>query len=207
MSQVAGGGLVVFAELLGIGKGQLSAWRSGKVVPCLSMLLGICHALDVHLVDFLSGDFHAAQPSARPRRTQARRQWTAAKLEPPLREELDRPIPSLAAVAQRVGCDAAVLRMHQPQLAAQIVAAGRERRHAAQHETLRQDASEVRRVVAELIRHGLPATKRRVEDRLQQGGILRHPATRRAWRSARGLPVEPTTSAGDELKQNRSAVG
>jgi transcriptional regulator with XRE-family HTH domain len=186
IDQVADGRLVAFAERLGLGRGKVSEWRAGLVAPGLPALLRLCYALDVHIVDFLSGDFRANLRGTRTHRltAQSRRKWTPEVVQAALDRELDQPRPTLAAVERRLGCDSRTLRKHQPQLSAQVVAVGRERRAALEKERIGRLVEEVEAAVRHLVDAGLPPTARRVSDLLTRPGCWRNPEARKALRDA-----------------------
>lgn len=196
IDQVADGRLVVFAERLGLGRGKVSEWRAGLVVPALPALLRLCYALNIRIVDFLSADFRAVLRRGRTQRLAPRsdyRKWTSSVVEAALRSELTQPRPTLAAVEQRLGCHRKTLRRHQPELYAEVVAAGRERRAALEMETIGRLAAEVETAVQRLVDAGVLPTARRVSALLARPGALRHPEARRALRAAveRVAPVQP----------------
>ena len=187
IDQVADGRLVVFAERLGLGRGKVSEWRAGVVAPGLPALLRLCYALNVRIIDFLSGDFHAVLQPGRTQRLAPRcdyRRWTSEMLEAALRRELRQPRPTLAAVERRLGCNRRTLRIHQPQLCAEVVAAGRERRAALETERIGRLATEVETAVQRLVDAGSVPTARRVSAMLARPGALRHPEAWRALRAA-----------------------
>jgi len=187
IDQLADGRLVVFAERLGLGRGKVSEWRAGLVAPTLPALLRLCYALNVGIVDFMSDDFHAVLQPGRTQRLAARsdyRKWTPAMLEAAIRSELMQPRPTLAAVERRLGCNRKTLRKHQPQLCAEVVAAGRERRTALAMEKIGRLAAEVETAVQHLADDGVLPTAKRVSALLARPGALRHPAARRALRAA-----------------------
>lgn len=201
IEQVADGRLVVFAERLGLGRGKVSEWRAGLVAPALPALLRLCYALDVRIVDFLTGEFRAVLRGARTHRLAPRsdrRTWTPDVVEPALRRELRQPKPTLVAVERRLGCDRRTLRKHQPQLSAQVVAAGRERRAALEKERISRLAEEVVTAVQHLVDAGVPPTASRVSALLTRPGGLRHPEARRALRAAVAVR-RGTTRASEQL--------
>jgi hypothetical protein len=180
-------GLVVFAERLGLGRGKVSEWRAGLVAPGLPALLRLCYALDVHIIDFLSGEFRAGH--LRDTRThrlapRSRRKWTPEVVQAALHWELGQPKPTLAAVERRLGCNRRTLRKHHPQLCDQVVAAGRERRAALEKERIGRLVEEVEVAVRHLVDAGVPPTARRVSDLLARPGCWRNPEARKAWRDA-----------------------
>lgn len=201
IDQVADGRLVVFAELLGLGPGKVSAWRAGLVTPALPALLRLCHALDVHIVDFLSGGFRALLRPERTQRLAPRsdyRSWTPNFVEAALRAELRQPVPTLSAVERRLGCSRKTLTQHHPELSAQVVATGRERREALEKERVVRLDEEVESAVQRLVDAGLPPTASRVSALLTHPGALRDPEARRALGravaariSANGRPPGP----------------
>jgi transcriptional regulator with XRE-family HTH domain len=196
IDQVANGRLVVFAERLGLARGKVSEWRAGLVAPALPSLLRLCYALDVRIVDFLSGDFRAVLRFRRTQRLAPRsdyRKWTPRVLEAALRGELTQPRPTLTAVERRLGCDRKTLRRHQPELCDQVVIAGQERRAALEMEKIGRLAAEVETAVQRLVAAGVLPTAKRVSALLARPGALRHPEARRALRAAaeRAAPVQP----------------
>lgn len=187
IDQVSEGRLVVFAERLGLGRGKVSEWRAGHVTPALPALLRLCYALDVPIVDFLAGEFRAVLRGARTHRLAPRsdyRRWTPDVVEAALRRELRQPRPTLVAVEHRLGCNRRTLKKHQPQLSAQVVAAGRERRASLEKERIDRLVEEIEAAVHRLVNAGVLPTARRVSALLARPGRLRHPEARRALRAA-----------------------
>jgi transcriptional regulator with XRE-family HTH domain len=213
IDQVSEGRLVVFAEQLGLGRGRVSEWRAGLVAPGLPALLRLCYALDVRIVDFLRGEFRAVLRSARIRRLvsrSARRRWTPEVVEAALRRELEQPRPGLAAVERRLGCSRRTLRKHQPQLSAQVVAAGRERRAALEKEKIARLVDEVEVAVRHLVDAGVPPTASRVSALLTRPGSWRHPEARRVLRAAAetiSVPNRHALALTAQLDPGRAAGG
>ncbi|NJN92536.1 MAG: helix-turn-helix domain-containing protein [Leptolyngbyaceae cyanobacterium SL_5_14] len=56
IAQTTEGNITEFACRLGLLKSAVSQWRSGKALPQLSVLLKICRALDVSIIDFLHSE-------------------------------------------------------------------------------------------------------------------------------------------------------
>jgi hypothetical protein len=177
----------VFAQRLGLGRGKTSEWRAGLVAPALPALLRLCYALNVRIVDFLSADFRAVLRRERTRRLAPRsdyRKWTPGVVEAALRRELTQPRPTLAAVERYLACNRRTLRKHQPELCAEVVTVGRERRAALEMERIGRLATEVQAAVQRLVELGARPTARRVSTLLARPDALRHPEARRALRVA-----------------------
>ena len=195
IDQCTQGNIAAFATLLQRPRNTVWLWCSGQVIPSLPLVLHLCRQLGLTPAQFLSGADHATgipvstsharsgdRSPTRKTPVPFDRQSIRAALERVLQEE--NVTPSMREAARRVGCDSGVLYHQFPALCRQIAARSRVAAARRGEQRIGLLCRTVQDMVFALHGNGKEPTRRTVEARLPNPGILRDPTVRRAFRTA-----------------------
>lgn len=194
--QLTGGNVTALADRIGLRLVALANWRRGRTIPCLGLLLRLCHPLGTPPLDFLLGEVtpaivgegSPALPPELPRRQRAkRRRFDWAQLRHTLEDVLasdESPPPPMREVARRIGVDHSVLLLHLREPCRAISAryiAFQQARGTMKRQRL---CAEIRQAVFEVHRQGLYPSANRVALLISQPAFMRDHEAQAAWRQA-----------------------
>jgi transcriptional regulator with XRE-family HTH domain len=195
IAQTTEGNISEFARRLGFLKSAVSQWRSGKVLPQLSVLLKVCCALNVSLIDFLLsseslGCIKLLTPNylknSQPKLQQTKRQLETFSLQQSLQAALkEEPPPTMKTVAQRLGYSAISIRRRFPQLSSAVSARYLKHRDRTRMAKVEECCQEVRQVAIMLYNQGIEPTRSRVTQYLSKPAYFRDSMVTHALNSAR----------------------
>jgi transcriptional regulator with XRE-family HTH domain len=184
VAQATEGSITEFARKAGLLKSAVSQWRSGKALPQLSILLKVCRALDVSLIDFLlnSASLNDIKPlTTTSFNSQSESQRLKHQLETfHLQESLQAAIseePPLAmkAVAQRLGYSVRSIRRRFPTLCSAISMRYLNHRDKIRVAKVEQCCQEVRQVAIMLYNQGIEPSRSYVTQHLRKPAYFRDP--------------------------------
>jgi len=194
IAQTTEGNITEFARRLGFLKSAVSQWRAGKALPQLSILLKVCHALDVSLIDFLlnSESLYRVKSlttnslNSEPESQQIKRQFETVHLQQSLQAALnEEPPPTMKAVAQWLGYSTRSIRRHFPTLCSTISVRYLNHRNQIRMERVEQCCQEVRQVATMLFHGGIEPTRSQVTQHLRKPAYFRDPTVATALESVR----------------------
>ena len=202
ITQVTGGNMTALAERLGLETVTLCAWRRGRSIPCLGLLLRVCYRLGTRPLSFLLDEATAAAlddamavegsdraaPWQLPQRPgSGRRRFDAAKMRALLESVLagdEAPPPSMREVARRLGTHHSFLLKKLPELCRTISARylAYQRKTGAQKR--RRLCAEIQQAVHEVHGWGLYPSASRIAPLLSQPGFIQDHVAQVAWQEA-----------------------
>lgn len=194
--QVTGGNGSALAERLGLEMVTLWAWRRGRSIPCLGLLLRVCYRLGTTPLAFLLDDATAATvteggqavPPQLPWPSRAgRRRFDTAKTRSALEAVLasdESPPPSMREIARRLGTHHSFLLQQLPDLCRAISARYLAHRREQGATKRRRLCAEIRQAVHEVHRWGLYPSASRVASLTSQPGFIRDCEARATWQEA-----------------------
>jgi len=171
-----------FARKLGLLKSAVSQWRSNKALPQLSVLLKLCHAMNVSLIDFLlnpeaSDHIKLLTPSSsnsQPKPQQPKRRFETAHLQQSLQAALEEEPPTtMRAVAQRLGYDTRSISRRFPAFCSAISARYLNYRDEIRSAKVEQCCQEVRQVATWLYSQGIEPTRSCITQHLRKPAYFR----------------------------------
>jgi transcriptional regulator with XRE-family HTH domain len=196
ITQVTGGNVTALAERLGLEMITLSAWKRGRSIPCLGLLLRVCYRLGTKPLAFLLDDATTTTvaegnqivPPKLPRPSRTNRQpFDAAKMQRALEAVMasgESPPPSMREVSRRLGTHHSFLIQKLPELCRAISA-----RYLAHHreqgaQKRQRLCAEIRQAVHEVHRWGLYPSASRIAPLLSQPGFIQDHVARVTWQEA-----------------------
>jgi transcriptional regulator with XRE-family HTH domain len=199
IERTSSGNASAFARLMHVGRGAVSKWQRGKVLPRLDLLLNMAFRLDASLLDFLLGSpacvssrgfFRSApvEPNRTPRRTtiQYGRRMNDPEIFQTLQSALnENPSPSVTQVMKRISHSEVTVRRHFPDLCREIAKHYAEYRVKRAIERKAQAAEEVKQVVYELHANGISLARRYMRPLLTSSDFLNLEEGRAALRAVR----------------------
>jgi transcriptional regulator with XRE-family HTH domain len=194
IAQTTEGNIAEFARRLGLLKSAVSQWCSGKAVPQLSVMLKVCRALDVNLVDFLlkpesldrvkSLSTNSINSQHKPQ--QIKSPFETTRLQQGLQFALteETPLP-MKAVAQRLGYSVRSIRRRFPVLCSAISARYLNHRDKIRAAKVEQCCQEVQQVAVMLYNQGIEPTRSYVTQHLRKPAYFRDPVVTAALNTVR----------------------
>jgi len=177
----SGGTHQAFARTVGIHANLVHRWRTERTRPTMSMLLQMCHALDVSLVQLVTGDISALAKAGTSRSATVRPPEKTPRRPPAvldvghLRQEMsalcssnESPPPSGDAVARRLGCPTAALSRFCPDEWHALVARYRTYRTEQREQRAQALAADVRQAMRQVDAQGLYPSFKRIRPLLHQ---------------------------------------
>lgn len=167
VERITGGNIAEFARRLRVPKNTLWLWHSGTVLPQLPMLLKLCQALEILLLEFLL-DRESLEMTGKlttPHPEQFNHQRLAANfdadqlrqsLEAALRED---PPLSMQVIAQRLGGNTQSLRRRFPELCRAISARHLKHREGIRIANVEQSCQEAHQIALKLFSEGIEPTR------------------------------------------------
>ncbi len=193
------GNIAEFARRLGMPKNTVWLWNSGTVLPQLPMLLKICYAMKLSLLEFLlnPGTLEAIDrltitpQTAQPDSQRLNHSLDASQLQQSLEANLtEEPPPSMQVVAQRLGCGERSLRRRFPILCREISARYLRHREKVRMAKVEESCREVRQIALNLYSEGIDPTRSYIARYLSKPAYFREKsvvATLEAVRKELGL--------------------
>lgn len=184
IAETTTGNITDFARRLGLLKSAVSQWCSGKAIPQLSVMLKVCHALDVPLVDFLINPKSLNQIRSLPVKSvsferesqQIKSQLKTEHLQKVLQSVLtEEPPPTMKVVAQRLGYSARSIRRRFPELCSAVSVRYLNYRDKIRMAKVEQCCQEVRQVAIMLFNQGIEPTRSYVTQYLEKPAYFREP--------------------------------
>jgi transcriptional regulator with XRE-family HTH domain/ribosomal protein S27AE len=193
------GNIAEFARQLGRPKNTVWLWHSGTMLPQLPMLLKICYAMKLSLLEFLlnPGTLEAIDrltitpQTAQPDSQRLNHSFDASQLQQSLEANLtEEPPPSMQVVAQRLGCKERSLRRRFPKLCREISARYLRHREKVRMAKVEESCREVRQIALNLYSEGIDPTRSYIARYLSKPAYFREKsvvATLEAVRKELGL--------------------
>lgn len=182
IAQTTEGNITEFAGSLGFLKSAVSQWRSGKALPQLAVLLKMCRALNVSLLDFLLNPesfghiklLTANFSSFKPEPQQLKHQFEMVSIQQALQAVLEEETPpTMNAVAQRLGYSARSIRRRFPALCSAISARYLNYRDKTRMAKVEKCCQEVRQIAIMLYNKGIEPTRNHVTPYLKKPAYFR----------------------------------
>jgi transcriptional regulator with XRE-family HTH domain len=177
----SGGTHQAFARAVGIHANLVHRWRTERTRPTMSMLLQMCHALDVSLVQLVTGDVSALAKTGISRSATVRPPEKTPRRSPAvldvghLRQEMsalcsnnESPPPSGEAIARRLDCPTAALSRFCPDDWHALVARYRIYRTEQREQRAQALAADVRQAMRQVDAQGLYPSFKRLRPLLHQ---------------------------------------
>ncbi len=188
--QATGGSRTRLANLIGLSStGAVALWLSGSIRPSVDILMRVCAVGKWDLAAFLDGRLvgvgWAPDPADIPSRPKRREiDWSRLTRQADRALRTDGVVPSVPALAARLGVSESSLEASAPKLVARAVAA--RRTWIGRQATARRDGARaiIDEAVASLVRDGVAPSARRVQTALPKPLSLREPALKEAWIAA-----------------------
>lgn len=194
IAQTTEGNITEFARRLGLLKSAVSQWCSGKSIPQLSVILKVCRALDVTLVDFLTNlkfsdrikIFSTTSVNSQHESQKIKSQFETAHLQNVLQVVLtEEPPPTMKAVAQRLGYSVRSIRRRFPILCSAVSVRYLNHRDKVRAAKVEQCCQEVRQVAIILYNQGIEPTRSYVTQHLKKPAYFREPVVTAALTKVR----------------------
>jgi transcriptional regulator with XRE-family HTH domain len=189
IDQTTEGNITEFAKKLGFLKSAVSQWRSGRAIPQLPVMLKICRAIDVALVDFLTNpkilgnikSLSTNSVNSQRKSQQVKRQIEIVHLQQVLQLALteEPPVP-MEAVAQRLNYSVRSIRRRFPTLCSAISARYLNHRDKLRAAKVEQCCQEVRQIAIVLYNQGIEPTRSYVTQYLRKPAYFRDPTVNAA---------------------------
>ena len=210
IAQTTEGNIAEFAHRLGMLKNAVWQWQSGVALPQLRILLKICQALRLSLLDFLfnpetlntTSTIVATHQTYHPNTQSLKRELETHQLQQSLETALAEEPPSpMETVAQRLGFSSRSLRRRFPTLCSAISTRYLSYREKIRTAKVEQSCQEVRQVALKLYDEGIDPTRSYIARFLSKPAYFREPlvaATLEQVRQELGLekpyiPKKPET--------------
>ena len=183
IAQNTEGNIAEFARRIGMLKSAVWQWQAGIALPQMLILLKICHALGVTLLDFL------LTPQALDLTSLVTVHQNPCLNPPPPKQRIDveklqqslqavtveDPPPSMEAIAQRLGHSARSLRRQYPILCSAISKRYLSHREKVRIEKVEQSCQEIRQIALQLFSEGIDPTRSQVTKFLNKPAYFREP--------------------------------
>lgn len=193
------GNIAAFARKLGLLKSAVWQWQSGKALPQLFVLLKICHALGISLLEFLFNPEILGNSSCLIKKSYS---LPGASQRPPGKVNktnvqqylenalLEEPPPSMVAVAKDLKINPRSLRRRFPRLCTAISNRHLDYREKIREMKVEQSCNEVRQIALKLYKEGIDPTRSYISKYLSKPAYFREPlvdATLKSIRKELGL--------------------
>ncbi|UBF29548.1 helix-turn-helix domain-containing protein [Kovacikia minuta CCNUW1] len=194
ISQTTQGNITEFARKLGLLKSAVWQWQSSKALPQLLVILKICYALEISLLEFLfdpeilgtgKPTIKAVQNSS-PKFQHHPVQFDTPKVQKSLEDVLlEEPPPSMESVAKRFKISARSMRRRFPQLCTAISNRYLKHREKLREAKIEQSCAEVRQIAIKLYNKGIDPTRNYISGHLSKPAYFREPSVSAALTSLR----------------------